>query len=56
VSSFRFSAGGGLYWWLHLPAQLPPGIAFGNGRIEAKESTVKNSQVVDLESGNGVLG
>src|SRR3984885_662291 len=30
-------AGGGTYWWLHLPPQLPPGIAFGNGRIEAQE-------------------
>ena len=30
-------AGGGLYWWLHLPPELPPGIAFGNGRIEAQE-------------------
>jgi HlyD family secretion protein len=30
-------AGGGAYWWLHLSPQLPPGIAFGNGRIEAQE-------------------
>ncbi len=30
-------AGGGLYWWLNLPPELPPGIAFGNGRIEALE-------------------
>jgi len=30
-------AGAGLYWWLHLQPQLPPGIAFGNGRIEAEE-------------------
>jgi HlyD family secretion protein len=30
-------AGGGLYWWLHLQPQLPPGIDFGNGRIEAQE-------------------
>jgi HlyD family secretion protein len=30
-------AGGGLYWWVHLQPQLPPGIAFGNGRIEALE-------------------
>ena len=30
-------AGGGLYWWLNLQPQLPPGIAFGNGRIEAQE-------------------
>jgi HlyD family secretion protein len=30
-------AGGGLYWWLHQAPQLPAGIAFGNGRIEAEE-------------------
>jgi HlyD family secretion protein len=30
-------AGGGLYWWLNLQPQLPAGIAFGNGRIEAEE-------------------
>jgi HlyD family secretion protein len=30
-------AGGGTYWWLHLQPQLPPGISFGNGRIEAQE-------------------
>ena len=30
-------AGGGYYWWQHLRAQLPPGIAFGNGRLEADE-------------------
>jgi multidrug resistance efflux pump len=28
-------AGGGAYWWLHRPLPLPPGIAYGNGRIEA---------------------
>ena len=30
-------AGGGLYWWLNLQPQLPQGIAFGNGRIEAQD-------------------
>jgi len=30
-------AGGGAYWWLHMLPQLPPSIAFGNGRIEAEE-------------------
>ncbi len=30
-------AGGGYYWWQHLRAQLPAGIAFGNGRLEADE-------------------
>jgi HlyD family secretion protein len=30
-------AGGGAYWWLHLPPGLPPGFALGNGRLEADE-------------------
>jgi HlyD family secretion protein len=29
------AGGGGYYWWQHIRAQLPPGIAFGNGRLEA---------------------
>jgi HlyD family secretion protein len=29
------SAAGGGYWWLHRVAPLPPGIATGNGRLEA---------------------
>jgi HlyD family secretion protein len=28
-------AGGGAYWWMHRQPTLPPGIAYGNGRIEA---------------------
>jgi HlyD family secretion protein len=28
-------AGGGVYWWTHRQPSLPPGIAYGNGRIEA---------------------
>ncbi len=33
------AAGGGAsyYWWQRLHSQLPPGIAFGNGRLEADE-------------------
>ena len=30
-------AGAGFYWWQHSQSQLPPGIAWGNGRIEADE-------------------
>jgi HlyD family secretion protein len=30
-------AGAALYWWEHTRSQLPPGIAWGNGRIEADE-------------------
>jgi HlyD family secretion protein len=31
------AAVGGYYWWQHLQSRLPPGIAWGNGRIEADE-------------------
>src|SRR5271163_2186144 len=31
------AAGGALYWWQHSRSQLPPGIVWGNGRIEADE-------------------
>jgi len=37
VAILAGGAGGGYYWWHHLQAQLPPGIAFGNGRLEADE-------------------
>jgi HlyD family secretion protein len=30
-------AGASYYWWRHLHSQLPAGIAFGNGRLEADE-------------------
>jgi HlyD family secretion protein len=30
-------AGAAFYWWQHSQSQLPPGIAWGNGRIEADE-------------------
>jgi HlyD family secretion protein len=26
---------GGYYWWQHVRSQMPPGIAYGNGRLEA---------------------
>ena len=29
--------GGGFYWWKHSQSQLPLGISFGNGRLEADE-------------------
>ena len=29
--------GGGTYWWLNRPAGLPPGLASGNGRLDADE-------------------
>ena len=31
------AGGGGIYWWKHSQSQLPPGISWGNGRLEADE-------------------
>jgi HlyD family secretion protein len=31
------AGGGGYFWWLHARPLLPPGIASGNGRLEADE-------------------
>jgi len=33
-------AGGGYFWWQRLHPPLPPGIAFGNGRLEADEINI----------------
>jgi HlyD family secretion protein len=35
VAALAGAGGGGYYWWQHERSQLPPGIAFGNGRLEA---------------------
>jgi HlyD family secretion protein len=34
------AGGGGYYWWQRLHPTLPPGIAFGNGRLEADEINI----------------
>jgi len=33
-------AGGGYYWWQRMHPPLPPGIVFGNGRLEADEINI----------------
>jgi len=35
LSMLVLGAGAGVYWWMHRQPSLPPGIAYGNGRIEA---------------------
>jgi HlyD family secretion protein len=35
VAILAGAGGGGYYWWQHVRAQLPPGIVYGNGRLEA---------------------
>ncbi len=37
---FAGAAGGGYYWWQRLHPALPPGIVFGNGRLEADEINI----------------
>ena len=37
---FVGGAGGGYYWWQHLHSQMPPGIVYGNGRLEADEINI----------------
>lgn len=35
------AAGGATYWWNHRVPALPPGLAFGNGRLEADEIDIE---------------
>jgi HlyD family secretion protein len=36
VAVLAGAGGGGYYWWQqHVRSQVPPGIAYGNGRLEA---------------------
>jgi HlyD family secretion protein len=35
VAALAGASGGGYYWWQNLRSQVPPGIAYGNGRLEA---------------------
>jgi HlyD family secretion protein len=37
VAILLIAGGAGFYWWKHSQSQLPPGISWGNGRLEADE-------------------
>jgi HlyD family secretion protein len=44
------------YWWLHLRATLPPGFAFGNGRLEADEIDIDTKyagRIAELRADEG---
>jgi HlyD family secretion protein len=50
------AGGGGVYWWKHSQSQLPPGISFGNGRLEADEidiSTKFPGRIAELRADIG---
>jgi len=45
--------GGGVYWWKHAHSQLPAGISWGNGRLEADEidiSTKFPGRIADIRA------
>jgi HlyD family secretion protein len=47
---------GGVYWWKHSQSQLPAGISFGNGRLEADEidiSTKFPGRIAELRADIG---
>jgi len=47
------AGGGGVYWWKHSHSQLPAGISWGNGRLEADEidiSTKFAGRVAELRA------
>ena len=41
-------AGGGYYWWQRLHPPLPPGIVFGNGRLEADEINIDTNSAARI--------
>lgn len=50
------AGGGGVYWWKHSQSQLPAGISFGNGRLEADEidiSTKFPGRIAELRADIG---
>ena len=50
------AGGAGFYWWKHSQSQLPAGISFGNGRLEADEidiSTKFPGRVAELHADIG---
>ncbi len=52
------AGGGGYTYWRNLPSPLPPGLAFGNGRIEADEIDIDTKfagRIAELKADEGDL-
>jgi HlyD family secretion protein len=52
------AGGGAYYWWQRLHPPLPPGIAFGNGRLEADEINIDTkyaARIAEMLSDQGDL-
>ncbi len=59
------AGGAGFYWWKHSQAQLPAGISYGNGRLEADEIDIDtkfpgriaelNAEIGDMVSAGQVV-
>ena len=49
---------GGIYWWTHRVPAVPPGIAYGNGRLEADEIDIQTKfpgRILKLSADEGDL-
>jgi HlyD family secretion protein len=58
LAIFIAVAGGGYYWWQRLHPPLPPGIAFGNGRLEANEINIDTkyaARIAEMLADQGTL-
>ncbi|MGO8909327.1 MAG: HlyD family secretion protein [Bradyrhizobium sp.] len=56
VAILLAAGGGGVYWWKHSQLQLPAGISFGNGRLEADEIDIDTKFAGRIAELNAEIG
>ncbi len=57
LAAILLAAGGvGFYWWKHSQAQLPVGISYGNGRLEADEIDINTKFAGRIAELNAEIG
>jgi HlyD family secretion protein len=58
LALFAAGAGGAYYWWQQLHPPLPPGIAFGNGRLDSDEINIDTkyaARILQILADEGAL-
>jgi HlyD family secretion protein len=56
VAVLLAAGGAGFYWWKHSQAQLPAGISYGNGRLEADEIDIDTKFAGRIAELNAEIG